>query len=144
MIRFLPMAIVLDNEAAQALVDRSHPKHARARNLIDASRGPAGKDVDRPPVLVPVAVRIEAGWDRTAPSAALLNRLSRANDVVLDQRAADRATRWRAELGVSVVDATVIEAADRSPRPVVILTSDADDMRRAAALLDGDVRVVPI
>lgn len=139
---FLPKAIVLDDEAVQALTDRSHPKHARARNLIDAGRG--NKEADRPVVVVPVAVRIEAGWDRTAPSASLVNRLTRATDVVLDGQAADGAGRWRGALGVSVVDATVIEATDRSPRPVVILTSDVEDMRRAAALLDGDVRVVRI
>lgn len=141
-----PATIILDNEAVQAFIDVHHRHHAQVIAIAEWEnrRGPSKPQDPYAVVLVPVAVRVEAGWDRSAPVAARLNNLSRATDVALDQRAADRATRWRSQLGVSVVDATVIEAADRSPRPVVILTSDADDMRRAAAHLEGDVRVVPI
>jgi hypothetical protein len=45
---------------------------------------------------------------------------------------------------VSVVDATVAQAAETLPSPTVILTSDAADMRRLAALVRGEARVVRI
>jgi predicted nucleic acid-binding protein len=93
-------------------------------------------------VLVPVAVRVEAGWDRSSRDAALLNRISRAQDSMLDGRAANRAAAIRRNAGVSVVDATVAAAAERAARPVAILTSDAADLRRLAGLVENDVRVV--
>ena len=52
-----------------------------------------------------------------APSAATLNRISRARDVVLDSRGAERAAVLRAHTGVSVVDATVAQTAEASPGP---------------------------
>ena len=87
-------------------------------------------------------MRVEAGWDRTAPTAAILNRLSRARDVVLDGHGADRSAQLREQAGVSAVDATVGQAAGAAHAPVAILTSDASDMRRVAALVLTDVRVV--
>ena len=95
-------------------------------------------------VLVPVAVRVEAGWDRTAATAADINRISAAIDVELRRAGADRAVQLRQVADVSVVDATVVQAAESATHPAVILTSDVDDMTRIAAALDGDVRVVGI
>ncbi|MPY96717.1 MAG: hypothetical protein GEU97_01740 [Actinophytocola sp.] len=92
-------------------------------------------------ILVPVAVRIEAGWDRTSRKAAVINRVSGARDVALTGEAANSAQRLRAATGVSVVDATVGEAAEAAPKPVVILTSDVDDMRALASRISGEVRV---
>lgn len=137
-----PTTVVLDNKAVQALVDVNHRKHRRALAFIEAANQRSGRR--RPPiaVIVPVGVRIEAGWDRSAPGAAELNRISRARDLVLDGRAADRAAQLRQEAGVSVVDATVAQAAEASAGPVAILTSDASDMRRLAASVAGDVTVV--
>jgi hypothetical protein len=45
---------------------------------------------------------------------------------------------------VSVVDATVGQAAESATHPAFILTSDVDAMTRIAGTLDGDVRVVGI
>lgn len=95
-------------------------------------------------VLVPVAVRVEAGWDRTAATAADINRISAAVDVDLRRAGADRAVQLRQAADVSVVDATVGQAAESATHPAVILTSDVDDMTRLAGRLDGEVRVIGI
>jgi hypothetical protein len=98
----------------------------------------------RTSVVIPVAVRVEAGWDRTARDASLLNRLARARDVPLDGPAADRSVQLRRAAAVSVVDATVGQAAEAAGSPTVILTSDVADMARLAGLVAGEVRVVRI
>jgi hypothetical protein len=137
-------AVVLDNEAVQALGTVAHPKHRRTLSFIDAVNQRNQRHRTPISVFVPVAVRVEAGWDRTAPESSLVNRLARAHDVVLNGAAADRAARLRVAAEVSVVDATVAQAAEASPSPTVILTSDVADMRRLAALLDGGAQVVRI
>jgi len=131
--------IVLDNEAVQAVADIQHPKHRDVVAMLDATRR---RRRDRVTVVVPVAVRIEAGCDRSAPAAAMFNRISGARDIVLDGASANRASVLRAQVGVSVVDATVAEVAERFPGPVAILTSDGDDMERLCPVLDNDVRVI--
>jgi hypothetical protein len=92
-------------------------------------------------LVVPVAVRIEAGWDRVAARAALINRLH-IDDVELRGDRVDRAVRLARQAGVSVVDATVGEAALAIDGRVAIVTSDAGDMRRLARLADHEVTVV--
>jgi len=137
-----PATVVLDNEAVQALADVNHRKHRRTLAILEATNRRSGRRGQHISVVVPVAVRIEAGWDRAASAAAALNRISRTRDVILDGQAADRATQLRRQAGCSVVDATVAQAAEASDGPVAILTSDASDMRRLAALIAGDTRVV--
>ncbi len=137
-----PVTVVLDNEAVHALGDVAHRKHRRALAFLEVVNQRSGRRRQPMAVVVPVAVRVEAGWDRRSPSAAGLNRISRARDVVPARSGADRAAVLRAATGVSVVDATVAQAAEGSPGPVAILTSDTADMRRVAALVNGDVRVV--
>jgi hypothetical protein len=134
--------LVLDNEAVQALGDVNHPKHRRALAFVEVANQRSGRRRQPVSVVVPVAVRIEAGWDRRAPTAAMLNRISRARDVVLDQSGADRCAEIRQLARVSVVDATVARVAESSPQPAVILTSDASDMRLLAGYVEGDVRAV--
>lgn len=138
-----PVTLVLDNEPVQALLDVSHPKHRRVLAFLDEvnRRNREGREVT---VLVPVAVRIEAGWDRSDAGAAVANRVSGARDVALDRRRADRAIRLRSEVAVSVVDATVAEAAGAAAPPVVILTSDVGDMERLAGQLEGSVRLLRV
>jgi hypothetical protein len=135
--------IVLDNEAVAALLDTRHPKHRTALTYLEGIAQRRIRDPQRR-VLVPVAVRVEAGWDRTDPQAAGINRTSGARDVPLTGEAANAAQRLRAATGVSVVDSSVAEAASSAPKPVVILTSDVDDMRSLASHLEGDVRVIRI
>ncbi len=121
----------------------THPKHRRALSIVEASnqRARNGRTTS---VVVPVCVRIEAGWDRTGPSAALINRISRARDVVVDGRAANMAAPLRVDHDVSVVDATVAHVALSAAPPVVVITSDVEDMKALTRSAAGDVRVLRI
>ena len=139
-------SVVIDNEAVQALLDVGHAKHARLIAILTeinrrSRRRPTGIDV-----VVPTAVRVEAGWDRTAATTANANRIARARDHALDAVAADRATQLRSATGVPVVDACVGQTIEALPGPVAVITSDIDDMTalRAATASGGDkeVRVV--
>ena len=139
-----PVAVVLDNEAVQALARVTHPKHRRVLSFIEEVNQRNQRRRLQTSVVVAAAVRVEAGWDRTARDAALLNRLARARDLPLDGPAADRSVQLRRAASVSVVDATVGQAAEAIGSPTVILTSDVADMTRLAGLLAGEVRVVQI
>jgi hypothetical protein len=61
----MSQVILLDNEAVHVLADAAHPQHRRvvSHALIGASRKARALPVS---VAVPSAVRVEAGWDRTA------------------------------------------------------------------------------
>jgi hypothetical protein len=135
--------VILDSEAVTALSDVRHPKHRALLPYLEGTAQRRSRNTLQR-VLVPVAVRIEAGWDRTDPKAAVVHRVSGARDVPLTGDAANKAERLRAATGVSVVDATVGEAADAAPKPVVILSSDVDDVRKLAELIRGDIRVVRV
>jgi hypothetical protein len=137
------VTIVLDNEAVQALLDVAHPKHRRTLAFLDVSNG-RNRRRQSTSVVVPVAVRVEAGWDRTSAAGVVANHLSRARDSELHTRAADRAVQLREASGVSVVDATLGQTLGEVASPVVVLTSDVEDMQRLADLVDGAVRVVRI
>lgn len=141
-----PVAVVFDNEAVQALARVSHPKHRRVLSFIEEINQRNQRRRLQTSVVVPAAVRVEAGWDRTARDASLLNRLARARDLPLDGPAADRSVQLRraATVSVSVVDATVGQAAEAAGSPTVILTSDVADMTRLADLVAGEVRVVQV
>ena len=128
-----PRTVMLDNEAVQALRTIDHPKHALliAHVQVVAQRKRKAVPLD---VVVPTAVRVEAGWDRRASAAALINHL-RIGDMPLESATANIAADLLARLHVSVADAhigaTVRAVADRGP--VTIVTSDPDDM---AAVVD--------
>src|SRR2546430_3106836 len=100
-----PRTVVLDNEAVQALSSSNHPKHERviAHVQVVAQRKFKAAPLD---IVVPTAVRVEAGWDRRAGSAAMINQL-RITDVVLDTASANVAAELVARLQVSVADAHV-------------------------------------
>lgn len=138
-----PTTVVLHNEAVQALLGEGHRKHRNVLACLEAvnQRRRRGTGVR---VVIPVAVRVEAGWDRTHPQAANANRISAAIDVELRRDDADRAVQLRRALDVSVADATVGAAAESVAGPVAILTSDVGDMERLAGGLAVDVRVVGI
>ena len=125
--------VVFDNEAVQALIDPFHPKHrvvlAHLAGIVARrKRGHPSRAV------VPTAVRVEAGWDRTEDAAAAINRF-RIIDHPLDSRTANHATAIRKHTGVSVADAhlgaAVRELAPGTTRSIVVLTSDPDDISRA-------------
>jgi hypothetical protein len=133
--------IVLDNEAVQALADPSHKKHVHVISHIRvvADRKSRGLPVT---LVVPTAVRVEAGWDRTMPAWAFLNRL-RIGDVTLDGMSANVAATIRQDARVSVADAhigAVIQATTATK--VTVVTSDPGDVRRVAA--DREVNVITI
>jgi len=125
--------ILLDNEAVQALADPSHRKHRRALGYAQVviSRKARADPVN---VAVPAAVRVEAGWDRTAPAWAFVNRL-RIADIPLDRTHANTAAAISSRTGVSVADAhlgAAIANADADAARVTVVTSDPRDMRIVA------------
>lgn len=123
-------AVVLDNEAVQALARHDHDKHqavlAHLAGVVTRRRRGAGVVA-----VVPTAVRVEAGWDRSDPGAAAINRF-RVLDVALDTDLANRAAGIVTRTGVSVADAHLGAVARTSTASdVVVLTSDPRDVGRA-------------
>lgn len=126
--------VILDNEAVQALWSAKHPKHRRALGYVQviAVRKRKGRRAAR--VLVPTAVRVEAGWDRSAPEAAFINLLGIV-DAPLDGVAANRAAAIARQHQVSVTDAHVgatLQLLPDGSGPVTIVSSDAKDMSTVA------------
>jgi len=120
-------SIVLDNEAVQALSDPVSAKHRPVVAHLAAvvARRRRGRVVD---VVVPTAVRVEAGWDRTTPSAAAINRF-RVGDHALDPSCANVAAQIQRVTSAGVADAHLGATVRRlSSNDVVVLTSDPDDI----------------
>jgi predicted nucleic acid-binding protein len=135
--------VILDNEAVQALAEVAHRKHRRALALVEAI---AARNVRRSGsvrLLVPTTVRVEAGWDRRARRAAAINRL-RVTDAPLDTGAADRSSRIREAVSVSVADAHMAAVLQTTAGPHTVVTSDADDVTRLGRHLDIDLNLVRI
>jgi hypothetical protein len=133
--------VVLDCEAVQALRDPGHPKHRQvvSQAQVVASRKRRAVAIQ---MVVPTAVRVEAGWDRTSPAWVFPNRL-RIADSPLDTGSANTAAGIRGRTGVSVADShlgTVIQSA--SDGQITVVTSDPGDMRRVAG--DKNITVVAI
>lgn len=123
-----PRTVVLDNEAVQALRSVRHPEHARVISHVQvvAQRKRKAIPLD---LVVPTAVRVEAGWDRRARASALINQL-RIQDAALDTASANAAAELAVRLHVSVTDAHIgaIARAVADHGRVVIITSDPDDV----------------
>jgi hypothetical protein len=132
--------LVLDNEAVQALMVVDHPKHRRALAFVQVAALRKKRAVALE-VEVPTAVRVEAGWDRTASNAAFINLL-RVRDAVLDTGSADVAAALVLAHGVSVADAHLgaVVRARRGSGPITVLSSDPGDIRAVAG--SDDVTVV--
>ncbi len=113
-------------------MDKTHPRHVRALATLQvaATRRRKGLPIE---VVVPTTVRVEAGWSRTAPQAALINLL-RIRDAELDRTAADTAAALVTAHGVSVADAHLgaVIAARHGDAAITVVTSDPDDMRVVA------------
>jgi hypothetical protein len=93
-------------------------------------------------LVVPAAVRVEAGWDRTSPQWAFLNRL-RIMDVVLDAAHANLAAAIHEQAQVSVADAHIGATVQSAPdTDITVITSDPGDIRRVTG--DQPVTVVVI
>ncbi|MGH3939553.1 MAG: hypothetical protein ACRDTG_13165 [Pseudonocardiaceae bacterium] len=136
-------SVILDNEAVQALVDPDHRKHRQVVAAVEAVTARTLRRAGSTRLVVPTAVRVDAGWDRRAPAAAVINRLP-ADDASLDRPAADRAAAARRALDVSVADAHLAAVIASAAGPVAVLTRDVTDVRRIAGYLDADVTVVAL
>jgi hypothetical protein len=83
-------------------------------------------------LLAPTAVRVEAGWDRSSPQWAFLNRL-RIVDVLLDAVCANKAAVIREQAQVSVADAHIGATVQSAPdADITVVTSDPEDIRRVS------------
>jgi len=123
--------VVLDNEAVQALRDPGHPKHRHvvSHAQVVASRKRCAVAIQ---VVVPTAVRVEAGWDRTSRAWVFPNRL-RITDSPLETASANTAAGIRNRTGVSVADShigAVIQSAHDDQ--ITVITSDPGHMRVVA------------
>ena len=94
-------------------------------------------------VVVPTAVRVEAAWDRRAPTAAVANRLS-PSDAPLDTAAANDAAGIRRFVGVSVADAHLGATPAATAGPHAVLTSDIDDLKRIADHVGVPTEVIAV
>ena len=133
--------MVLDNEAVQALASPVHPKHRKVLSHLEAVER-RKRRAAAISLVVPTAVRVEAGWDRTSTQWAFLNRL-RIADVSLDTAAASTAAAIHEQAQVSVADAHVGATVQSVPNAeVTVITSDPGDIRKVAE--DHPVTVVTI
>lgn len=123
--------VLLDNEAVTALADANHPKH---RTIVAHLQGVTSRRRKGTPsrAMVATAVRVEAGWDRSEPGSAAINRY-RVQDAPLDAASANVAAALVNRTGVSVADAH-IGAVIRglTGDEVVVLTSDPAEMVRVS------------
>jgi predicted nucleic acid-binding protein len=121
---------ILDSEMVHALATPRSKKHRIALEYAHVDAVGHRSDVL---LVVPSTVRVEAGWDRTAPRWAGINRL-RIVDHHLDGSSTDTAARLRAEHGVSPADAHIgAVAAEAGDDHVVVVTSDVDDIATVTA-----------
>lgn len=134
---------IVDNEAVQALADPGHRKHRRVLTVVEAVAARNLRRAGSARLVVPTAVRVEAGWDRRAAKAAALNRL-RVDDTPLGTVDADRAAHTRTAVGVSVADAHLAAVLRATTGPHAVLTSDTHDVRRIAEHLGIEITVVPV
>lgn len=135
--------VVLDNEAVQALMAMRHRKHRRVLAVVEAVASRNLRRGGSSRLVVPTAARVEAGWDRRVPRAAVISRL-RIGDADLDTPAADRAAVLRATLAVSVADAHLGAVLGTTDAPHAVVTSDPDDVRRLASHLGHTANIVRI
>ncbi|MGH2364359.1 MAG: hypothetical protein ACRDHX_06865 [Chloroflexota bacterium] len=119
--------VLLDNQAVQALGDAAHPKHRRVLSHIEvvAQRKRRAEAIS---LVVPTAVRVEAGWDRTAPAWTCVNSL-RISDEALDAAQANIAAGIRGRSGVSVADAHLGAVLQTTASThIAVITGDGGDM----------------
>jgi predicted nucleic acid-binding protein len=123
--------VVLDNEAVQALASSRHPKHRKVLGHMEAVQR-RKRQAAAISLMVPTAVRVEAGWDRTSPQWAFLNRL-RITDVPLDAAHANVAATIHEQPQISVADAHIGATVQSAPDAnITVVTSDPADIRRVS------------
>src|ERR1700728_904442 len=123
--------VMLDNEAVQALASPQHTKHRRVLGYVELVER-RKRHAAAISILAPTAVRVEAGWDRSSPQWAFINRL-RIADVLLDAVRANKAAAIREQAQVSVADAHIgATVQSASGADITVVTSDPGDVRRVA------------
>lgn len=123
--------VVLDNEAVQALGSPHHPKHRKVLAHVEAVER-RKRNAAAISLVVPTAVRVEAGWDRTSAQWAFLNRL-RIADIPLDAAHANVAATIHEQAQVSVADAHIGASVHSALNAdITVVTSDPADIRRVA------------
>lgn len=132
--------VIIDTEAAAALLGNAPNKIERVMKYIDASKGRRRRNPNATTILVPTTVRVEAHWDRTKPNAANANRLV-SQDHELGTEAANRAARLADAHNVSPADAHIGAIAADRHQDVTVLTSDPGDME---AVTNGEARIIQI
>jgi predicted nucleic acid-binding protein len=135
--------VVLDNEAIQALMDPHHRKHRQIVTYVEAASARNVRRAGWMRLIVPTTVRVEAAWDRRAPSAARINKMNIA-DAALDRQTADRAAKICSALGLSATDAHLAAVLGNAEGPHSVVTSDKKDVRRIAAHLGIAVDIVSV
>lgn len=135
--------VVLDNEAVQALTDPTHRKHRRVIAVVEAVAAKNMRRAGTVRLVVPTAIRVEAGWNRQAPGGTAINRL-RIADEPLDAGAADRAAGVRSVLTISVADAHLAATLAAAAGPHAVLTSDSVDLERIAKHLGLGLVIITV
>lgn len=135
--------VLLDNEAVQALADPDHRKHRRVLAAVEATAQRNLRRAGSVTIVVPAAVQVEAGWVRTAPRSAVINRL-RADRPALGGTSAEQAAQLVGATYVSVADAHIGVTLAATPGPHAVLTSDEDDMNVVAAAVGVVATVVTV
>lgn len=130
--------VIFDNVAVQALVDVDHGKHRQVLAIVEAVAARNLRRSGSVGLVAPVAVRVEAGWDRRTPRAAAIDRL-RIRHEVLDGQAGDFAAAARNAVDLSVADAHIAAFLETTAAPHAVVTSDHGDLRRIASRLAIDV-----
>lgn len=134
--------VVLDSEPVAALLDPRLPKHREVLSYIEADRGRRRRRPGGATFVVPSTVRVEAGWDRRRPAAALANRLP-IDDHHLDERTTNLAADLRRAHGVAPADAHIGSIiGSTAGEDVVVLTSDPADIAAVAA--GSPVRIIRV
>lgn len=136
-----PRTVLFDNEAIQALASHTHRKHRRVLAVVHESAARRLRRGTSARLIVPTAVRVEAGYDRRSPTSTAVNRL-RIDDASLDRDSADAAARVRVALNVSVADAHLAACLASTPGPHAVVTSDVDDLHRIAEHLGTPVNII--
>lgn len=134
-------ALVLDNEALQALADPRHPKHRVMLEKIAAVKYESERGASVR-VVTPTAVRVEALVSRQTAVTAALGRFN-VQDIALDSTRADRCVALAAAATATAVDATVAAAAESEAhtRQVTVYTSDVGDLTRLIEQVSNSARV---
>ena len=123
--------VILDNEAVQAILQPHHPKFRSVAARVEAARWRSANHT-QVSLHVPATVQVEAGWDRTSPRAARLNRYPITINP-LDASTADAAARIVAEYSVTPANAHIGVLCQKHATGnirVIVLTSDPEDIVR--------------